>query len=86
MSYSPAHLRDLLNNPAWKEIVERVEAEAQHADEQMESTNEFDRLVAIGKRRTLRMLLALPDQLKKELDENPLWPDYNNIVISRNPL
>lgn len=72
MTYTPASLRDLLVNSAWKEIVERVQAEEQHADEQMESQSEFDRLVAIGKRRTLRMLLALPDQLKKELDETPL--------------
>lgn len=68
MNYSPANLRDLLANPAWKEIEERMKADEQHADEQLESSNEFDRLVAIGKRRTLRMLLALPDQLKKELD------------------
>ena len=72
MNYSPANLRDLLNNPAWKEIVERVQAEERASDDQIESADEFLRIVAVGKRRTLRMLLGLPEQLKKELDETPL--------------
>ena len=63
-----SNIRALLSSEVWKEIVRRVEQEVTKQDVLIERADSFEHGCATGARRSLRMLLGLPQQLLDEVN------------------
>jgi hypothetical protein len=65
---SEAQVEELLSNPAWKELIERVKQWRRNNDEvYMESPDPFTHGMGVGSRKTCDLILALPEILRKEI-------------------
>lgn len=64
--YTLGHVRDLEDNPAWREILERFQKIAVEADARMEKADLAVNREATGERRVARALLGIAEVLKQE--------------------
>lgn len=65
---SEAQVQELLSNPAWKELIERVRRWRKDNDEvTIESSDPYTHGKGVGSRKTCDLILSLPDILRKEI-------------------
>ena len=83
VNLSEAQVMELTSNPAWKEIVERVENIAKNNEYvYMENPDPFTHGMGVGFRKTCDLVINLPEILKKEITgENPLVHRLKDNVI-----
>ncbi len=68
VNLSEAQVMELTSNPAWKEIVERVENIAKNNEYvYMENPDPFTHGMGVGFRKTCDLVLQLPEILRKEI-------------------
>ncbi|MGH9967519.1 MAG: hypothetical protein ACREBG_06755 [Pyrinomonadaceae bacterium] len=64
--WTAGNISDLLANPAYIELRERLEAALAGAEAAVEQPDPFNHGEAVGRRRAYRLALQLPEMLKSE--------------------
>ena len=64
--FTPANVESLIVNPAWEELVIRLEKRLLLAEIELEQPGEFFHGKGVGARAEIRLILDLPQQLAKE--------------------
>ena len=63
-----ADIQYLIQSKAWLEMVKRIDAELEKADQRMENPEPFEHGRAVGRRESLRLVKKLPELLLTEIE------------------